>query len=257
MKKRLFGVMMILAVAFMSMVGCNKSGTEQNQVSVLTIGTNATYVPFEFKNDQDKYDGFDMELAGVIAQRMGKQLEVRNISFDGLIPAVITGEIDAIFSGMVITPERLEKVDYIPYFKGGLGILIPESTNDIHGKADLAGKRIAVQMGTTGAVEAHTVPNAQIRELDHNSEALLELKKGSVDAVVCSMPVAQYYIATDKNSHAKLVAEPMQQQTLGIATKKGNEALKQEIEKALAEIKADGTYNQIYQKWFGTSAPAE
>lgn len=246
----------ILAVGLMVFAGCG-GGSDKAPApkSVLKVGTNATYVPFEFKNDKNEYDGFDMEYASAVAKKLGKEREIHNISFDGLIPAILTNEIDVIMSAMVITPERAEKVDYVPYFKAGLGILVRDDVKDVHGKDDLQGKKIAVQMGTTGAFEAHTIPNAEIREFDHNSEALLELRKGGVDAVICSIPVAKHYVATEKDSKVRFIKEPLRQQTIGIAINKNNPELKAAVQKAVDDLKADGTYDKLYQKWFGEPAP--
>ena len=249
MKMKSKWILGALLAASLVIAGCGGQSAEKE--AVLKVGTNATYVPFEFKNDKDEYAGFDMELAQQIAERLHRKLEIRNIAFDGLIPAMLTGELDMIASGMVVTPERAQKVDFIPYYQAGLGILLNPNVEGVHQKNDLQGKKFAVQMGTTGAVAAHSIPGAQIVEFDHNSDALLELRKGSVDAVICSIPVAKHYIKTTTDHHAKLVKDPIEAQTLGLAFNKNNTQLKQEVEKVLLEMKKDGTYEALQKKWFG------
>lgn len=225
------------------------SGAQQ----VLKVGTNATYVPFEFiedKNGSKSYAGFDIELAQEIGKRLHMTVEIHNIPFDGLIPAINTGEINMIASGMVITPEREQRVQFVPYYESGLGILVAKNINDVKNLNDLKGKRVAVQMGTTGSVAAHKIDGiGSIREFDHNSEALLELKQGGADAVITAIPVAKYYLKTTPDSNAKLVAEPITKQTMGLAIAKDNKELFEKVQKAVADIKADGTYEKLEKKW--------
>ncbi len=256
-KWKLFTTAAVLVASLAIFAGCGSDSDEKTQAEVLKVGTNATYVPFEFKNENNEYTGFDMEFAEALAKKLGKEAEIHNISFDGLIPAIMTNEIDVVMAAMVITPERQEKVDYVPYFKAGLGILVDKDLTEVKGKEDLIGKKVAAQMGTTGAYEAQTIPDVQLREFDHNSEALLELRKGGVDAVVCSIPVAKHYIATEKDANVRLVEQPLHQQTLGIAVQKGNTELLEKVKKALLELKEDGTYDTLYKKWFGTESPEE
>lgn len=252
-KQKLFAVFFLMLLSALALSGCGSTKQESNKE--FHVGTNATYVPFEFKNENDRYTGFDMELAEALAQEMGLTLQVHNIAFDGLIPAIMTGEIDAIMSGMVITPERQKKLDYIPYFKTGLGILTTTDATDIQGKSDLRGKKVAVQMGTTGAVEAHTIPDAEIREFDHNSQALLELEKGSVDAAIVAIPVAQHYLASGHGKPLHLVEQPLNRQTLGIAVSKDQTAKQEKVKAALYRLKENGTYDALYKKWFGQEPP--
>ena len=131
-----------------------------------------------------------------------------------------------------------------------MGILIGKDINDIKSLQDLKGKRVAVQMGTTGSVAAHTVEGAVIREFDHNSEALLELKQGGADAVITAIPVAKYYLKTTTDSNAKLVEEPISKQTLGLAFAKDKADLLAKAKKVMDEMKADGTLDKLEQKWF-------
>lgn len=257
MKKwKTWGMVALLAMG-LAAAGCGgnadsgKKAAETQQV--LKVGTNATYVPFEFmkeENGQKDYAGFDMDLAREIGKRLNMKVEIHNIPFDGLIPALASGEINMIASGMVITPQREEKISFIPYYESGLSILVAQHINDVKTINDLKGKRVAVQMGTTGSVAAHKVEGVgSIREFDHNSEALLELKQGGADAVLTAVPVAKYYLKTTADSNAKLVEEPINKQTLGLGFAKNNPELLAKVKKTLEEIKADGTYAKLEKKW--------
>ncbi|MGL5514661.1 MAG: basic amino acid ABC transporter substrate-binding protein, partial [Sporomusa sp.] len=184
--------------------------------------------------------------------QMGMEVEIVNIGFDGLIPALEGGQIDAVASGMTITEERSKKVNFSkPYYKSGLSIIVRADNNTINGFKDLEGKRIAVQIGTTGAAEAQKIKDAKVREFNSASEALLELKAGGADAVVNDLPVNEYYLAKGGSKDAKLVGEVLSSEEYGIAVVKKNTELVGKINKALDEIKQNGEYAKIYEKWFG------
>lgn len=251
--KKALAIALVSALGLVAFSGCTTDKkVEADSMPVLKVGTNATYVPFEYIEDNKGkkfYAGFDMDLAREIGKRLGMKVEIHNIPFDGLIPAINTGEIDMIASGMVITDTRKEKVDFIPYFDSGLGILVATNVNDVKNIHDLQGKRIAVQMGTTGSVAAHKIPNAIIREFDHNSEALLELKQKGADAVITAIPVGTHYLNTTSDSNAKMVEEPIQKQTMGLAFSKDKKELSSKVQKALEDMKADHTYQELKKKW--------
>ena len=122
---------------------------------VLRVGTNADFAPFEFQDVSGKeYQGFDMDLIRAIAKEMGYQADIQNINFDGLIPAMESGNLDVIISGMSINDERKQKVDFSePYYKSGLTIVVKKDNTAINKFNDLAGKKVAVQIGTTSAKE--------------------------------------------------------------------------------------------------------
>lgn len=160
MATALLGAVMIGGAALLGGCGSDTktaSASTSSQQQVLKVGTNPTYMPFEFMKEggAQNYQGFDIDLANEIGKRLNMKVEIKSIPFDGLIPAIQTGEINMIASGMVITPEREQKINFIPYYNSGLGILVAKNINDVKTIADLKGKRVAVQMGTTGSVAAH------------------------------------------------------------------------------------------------------
>lgn len=241
------------AVSALLLTGCGSGDNagKADAPKILKVGTNATYLPFEFKGDDGGYKGFDMDLSEAIGKELGMKVEIHNIPFDGLINAINTGEIDMIAAGMVMIPERKERVDFIKYYDGGLGIMVDDKyAGSIKSLDDLSGKRVAVQIGTTGADAAHKIPDAQVREFDHNSDAMLELKQGGADAVIAAIPVMKYYLITTKDAHAKLVEQPLNNQELGLAVKKGNKELQDKISGALDKLKANGEYQKLYDQWF-------
>ena len=174
-----------------------------------------------------------------------------------MIPALNTHDIDVAASGMTITKARSEKVLFSsPYYENALAVVYKDGTA-VNSLDDLKGKKIAAQLGTTGADLAHKIEGTTVKEFDHSNEALLELQNGGVDATVIDLPVAQYYSTKHPDQHIKFMAYPNTKEYLGLAINKDNKALQEEINKAIADMKADGEFNTLYKKWFNVDAPAD
>lgn len=252
MSKKIAALLIVVLVFTLGLVGCGKQ-TNTNTAKVLKVGAETTFPPFEFQDETSKeYVGFDIDLAKAIGKQMGYEVQIQNIGFDGLIPALDAGNIDLIVSAMSITDERAKKVNFSkPYYKSGLSIVVQSSNNTIHSFKDLEGKKIAVQIGTTSAEESRKIANTQVREFNSNSEAYMELKNGGVDAVVNDLPVNAYYLTKTGGKDAKLVGEVANSEDYGLATAKKNIELNDKINKALDELKKNGEYDKIYVKWFG------
>jgi polar amino acid transport system substrate-binding protein len=185
---------------------------------------------------------------------MGMKVEIVNTPFDGLIPALNAGTVDAAISGMTITDSRKQQVNFCtPYYKSGLIVMVKKDNNNIKSIKDLEGKKIAVQIGTTGATQAHKVKGAKITEFNNNPEACLELKNGGADAVIGDLPVEQYYLKQGGDKDAKLVGDTLSAEDYGIAIAKKNTDLLEKMNKALAELKKNGEYDKLYKQWFGAA----
>lgn len=251
MSKKMIALI-VLGLFVLALAGCGQRAATPAK-KVLKVGTNAEFAPFEFQDEKSKeYVGFDIDLMKAIGKQMGYEVQIQNMGFDGLIPALEGGNIDVIASGMTINDERSKKVNFTkPYYKSGLTIVVKKDNEAIKGFKDLEGKNIAVQIGTTGATEAKKIPNAKVREFNSAPEAFMELKAGGADAVINDKPVNDYYLAQGGSKDAKVVGEPLTSEDYGLATKKNSE-LGQQIDKALDELKKNGEYDKIYEKWFGT-----
>lgn len=250
-KKSLAIALLIAFSISLLLAGCGGQALQQGKV--LKIGTDAAFAPFEFQDEKSKeYVGFDIDLIKAIGKQMGLEVKVQGMGFDGLIPALEAGQIDAAISGMTITDERKKKVNFSkPYYTSGLSIVVKQDNAALKEFKDLEGKRLAVQIGTTGADFAKKVKDAKVREFNTAPEAFLELKAGGVDAVINDLPVNEYYIAKSGSKDAKIVGKPLNSEDYGIATAKKNTELAQKIDNALDEIKKSGEYDKIYEKWFG------
>ncbi|MDU2063541.1 MAG: basic amino acid ABC transporter substrate-binding protein [Sporomusaceae bacterium] len=251
-KKMLSLCMLLVFVLSLGLVGCG-SQPKAAEKKVIKVGSDTAYAPFEFQDDKSKeYVGFDMDLIKAIGKQMNADVQVQSMNFDGLIPALEAGNIDLAVSAMSITEERAKKVAFsAPYYKSGLSIVVKSDNNAIKGFSDLTGKKIAVQIGTTGADEAKKVKDATIREFNTAPEAFLELKAGGVDAVINDMPVNNYYMNQDTGKGSKQVGDALSSEDYGFAASKKNAQLITDINKALEELKKNGEYEKIYVKWFG------
>lgn len=262
MKRRTIGALLGVGIILFSfsILGC--SGSEKGSAKAETtikVGTDATYPPFGFKDEATgALTGFDIDIIQAIGKEENLKVEVENLNFDGLLPALESGNINVAISDMTITKERAAQVDFSdPYYKAGTGLVVGIDNNTIHSFKDLEGKRIGVSIGSTGAEVAHTIKDGQVREFNTIVDAFLELKNGGIDVVLNDTPVNQYYIDTKGKNSAKIVGEDYDVQPLGIAVKKGNTELLSKINKGLAKIKENGQYAVIYKKWFGVEPPKE
>lgn len=248
-----------LAMTFL-FAGCGKSSKEEfaseNTVvgeRVLHVGTTADFAPFEFQDETgSEYVGFDMDLARAIAKEMNCQADIQNLNFDGLIPALDAGNVDIVISGMSITEERQQKVAFSnPYYKSGLTIVVGKNNAEIKGFKDLEGKSIAVQIGTTGAMEAKKIPNATVKEFNSSADTFMELKAGGVDAVVNDRPVNDYFIVQNGSKDVKVLEEILTAEEYGVAVTKKNLDMLKEVNTALEKVQKSGEYEKIFEKWFG------
>ncbi|MBE9065252.1 basic amino acid ABC transporter substrate-binding protein [Leptolyngbya cf. ectocarpi LEGE 11479] len=217
------------------------------------VGTEPAFPPFESQSDSGELVGFDIDLLRAIGDQAGVEIEFESLPFDGLIPALQAGTIEAAVSGMTITEERAATVDFSrPYFRAGLAIAIAEEDAEITSIETLEGKKIAVQIGTTGAEMAGGIKDAKVSTFDSAPLALQELANGNADAVINDAPATLDAIATGNIGGIKVVGELLTEEFYGIAMPKDSPNL-EILNTALTEIIENGTYDTIYEKWFGTA----
>lgn len=220
----------------------------------LIVATDPAFMPFEFK-EGDKYVGFDMDLWDAIAKDLKIDYKLQPMEFNGILPGLQTKNIDVAIAGMTISDERKKAVDFSDgYYDAGLGIMVAQNST-IKGPNDLKGKKIAVKIGTAGADYAKTnFKDSSIREFPNDNNAYMELTAGGVEAVIHDSPTEMYYANNAGKGKVKVVGKPIESKPYGIAFPKGS-PLVAEVNKELTKLKTDGTYNQIYKKWFGTVPP--
>ncbi|MBE7382857.1 MAG: basic amino acid ABC transporter substrate-binding protein [Leptolyngbya sp. SIO1E4] len=235
--------------------GDGETAAEETTAGVLTVATEPAFPPFEFQAENGELQGFDIDLMNAIGETAGLEIEFESLPFDGIIPALQAGTVDAAISGMTITEERLQTVDFSrPYIKAGLAIAVQEANTEVTSLEDLEDKKIAVQIGTTGADQAAEIPGSEVSTFDSAPLALQELANGNVDAVINDAPVTLDAIASGNIAGLKVVGELLTTEFYGIALPKDSENVAV-INDALATMMEDGTYAEIYQQWFGTEPP--
>ncbi len=225
--------------------------------ATLRVATEPAFPPFESQAASGGgLEGFDIDLMNAIGEASGFKVEFQSLPFDGIIPALQAGTVDAAISAMTITAERAQAVSFSrPYFKAGLAIAVKEGDTTTTSLDSLKGKRIAVQIGTTGASEAQKVEGAKISTFDSAPLALQELVNGNVDAVINDAPVTLYAIKSGNIPGIKVATDRLlTQEFYGIALPKDSPNL-EKVNTGLQTIIDNGKYAEIYKKWFNAEPP--
>ena len=217
----------------------------------LLVGSDTAFPPFESMNG-DVAEGFDVDLMNAIGERLDLEVVFMTEIFDTLIPTLKAGgKFDVIASGMTIKPEREEEIDFSdPYYDSNQSLVMAKGST-YAAPADLSGKKIGVQSGTTGEAWAQeNIPDAELVPFKNATEAFSAAAAGNVDAIVNDLPVSTELLKEDARG-LEIVAQIPTGEQYGFAVSKDNPALLEAINKALAELKEDGTYAEIYELWFG------
>ena len=231
------------------------SAAATTPAKVYVVGTDAAYAPFESQNEKGEIVGFDIEVVQAVAKKAGIELKFVNTPWEGIFNALGQGDRDMIVSAVTITAERKGTMDFSdPYFDAQQLIAIKQ-TSKVTKFADLKKLKVGVQTGTTGD-EAVTKllgkASTAIRRFESTPLALKELEAGGVDAVVADNGVVINYVANNPGGKFKSISDKdFVPEQYGIALKKGNVDLQAKLNKGLAEIRADGTYDAIFAKYFG------
>ena len=228
---------------------------------VYTVGTDAAYAPFESQNEKGEIVGFDIEVVSAIAAKGGFEVKFVNTPWEGMFNTLGGGDRDILVSAITINEERKGTMDFSePYFNAQQLIAVKENSK-VAKFADLKKLKVGVQTGTTGDEAVSKLlgkTNTNIKRFESTPLALKELEAGGVDAVVADNGVVVNYVANNTTSKFKSVADTaaFESEQYGIAVKKGNTELLEMINKGLAAIRADGSYDQIYTKYFGAPPAA-
>ncbi len=220
---------------------------------VLRVGTEPTFQPFEFADAKTKeFVGYDMDMIRAAGKRMGYEVRISNMGFDGLIPALMTGNIDVIASGMTITPERAKKVSFTqPVYRSDQVLLIHKAdAKNIRSEKDMQGKAVCSQIGTVGAELARAIPGAKLKAFNTVPDAYLELSNRGCDAVLLDRPVIEYFLKQKAARGFVEVSTGYPAEDMAFAVKKSNKKLQDALSKALSEMEQSGETAKIRAKWF-------
>ncbi len=268
-RKNLFVVMALMLAlvlaATMFAAGCGEKKDEPEENGAketllptiregkLILGSDTTYPPYESIGEDGEPEGFDIDIAVEVAKRLELELEIKSVKWEGIIPGLKADEYDIIMSAMTITDERLEEIDFSsPYIDSDQSIAVQEENEDIEGEDDLAGKVVGVQVDTTGQFYAEGLGGIkEIRKYDTILLAFQDLELGRIDAILNDFPVNAFISKT--RGGTRVVTTIATDEQYGIGIKKGNDELRYAINAALADMKADGAYDEIFERWFGAA----
>ena len=273
--------MMKLSIAMLSMVlagsmlltGCgggnnqaagenDSADTQQSETAentdggVLRMGTNATFPPYEYVDENNEVAGIDADIAAAIAEKLGMELEITDMAFDSLIPALQSDTNDIVLAGMGVGPERAEQVNFTDSYATGVQVIIVPEGSDIASPDDLEGKNIGVQTGTTGDLYCTDDYGQEfVKQFDNGPLAVAALVNGQVDCVVIDNEPAKNYVAA--NQGLKILDTAYANEEYAAAIAKDNTELFEQVNAAIQELKEDGTIDSIIEKYIPAEGDSE
>jgi polar amino acid transport system substrate-binding protein len=216
---------------------------------VLVMATNAQFPPYEYYEGDDII-GIDAEVAALIADELGMELQIEDMAFDSVLAAVQSGKADIAMAGITVTPEREQSVSFTDPYTTATQMIIVQEDSDITTPDDLAGKTIGVQLGTTGDIYVDDVEGATVERYNMGFEAVQALLQGKIDAVVIDGEPAKVFV--EENEGLKLVDEAFTEEEYAIAIAKDNEELLEKVNTALNTLKDNGEFQKIVDKYIST-----
>lgn len=245
MKRQSYLIFVVVVLFSMILSACGGSGGDKVRVAM-----DATWPPFESVDESSKeLVGFDVDLMKAIAEKSKLDVEFNNVPWDSLLAGMAQCQYDVAISAMTITPERAEQFAFSdPYFAAGQVVVVSASNTDITGMESLSGKTVGVQLGTTGDIEAQKISGVNVKTYDDVGLAFQDLLNGQIDAVIADNPLALGYIGQNEGK-LKTAGEVFTNESYGIAVCKTNTELLKKINEGLAAVKADGTLDQLTEKW--------
>ena len=214
----------------------------------LIMSTNAAFPPYEMTTDSGEFEGIDIETAQAIADKLGLELQIDDMDFDAALLAVQQGKSDMVMAGVTVTDERQNVMDFTDSYATGIQSIIVKEDSDIASVDDLAGKKIGTQRGTTGYLYcSDDFGDENVVAYDNGLTAVQMLNNGQVDCVVIDNAPAKEFVAA--NPGLKLLDTAYVEESYAIGVGKGNTELKDAINTALEELKADGTLQAIVDKY--------
>lgn len=258
----------LLAAAVITGCGTgNQSGTGQQPAQpqttpsaggakTLTMATSADFKPYEYHDltsGKDEIVGFDVDIAKYIGKELGYEVQINDMNFDGLVPALQTNRADFVMAGMTPTPDRQKNVDFSEIYHDARNTIVSKKDSNLTKPEQLAGKKVAVQLGstqeTTAKDLAKTVQGLQITSLNKLGEIVEEVKTGRVDAAIIEDHVAKGFVESNEGLQLNAI-ETQEAQGTAIAFPKGSPHV-EEFNKIIKQMQENGEMDKLIQKWFG------
>lgn len=251
--KKLIAVMSVFVLAFSVLAGC---GSEKGRT--FTVGFDAEFPPYGYRDDSGEYVGFDLDLAAEVCKRNGWELVKQPIDWDGKDMELSSGAIDCIWNGFTMNGREKEYTWSEPYVDNSQVFVVPAASG-IASKADLAGKIVAVQKDSSALAALNDEENsenialrdsfAQLIEYADYNTAFMDLEQGAVEAVAIDIGVASYQIEQREAGAYVMLEDTLATEQYGVGFFLGNEELRDQVQKTLDEMAEDGTFTKIAEKW--------
>lgn len=233
-------IVMAMAV---SLAACGKSSGEKD---TLVMATNAEFPPYEYR-DGDNFVGIDVEIATAIAEDLGMELKVEDMAFDSVIAAVQSGKADIGIAGLTVDEDRLKNVNFSDPYTTAAQVVIIKSGAPVASPDDLVGKKIGVQIGTTGAAYAGDIENAAVEQYNKGFEAVQALTQDKLDAVIIDREPAKVFVS--QNEGLVILDEEFTVEDYAIAIAKDNDDLLEKVNASLNKLKDSGKLQEIIDKY--------
>jgi len=237
---------LVLLLGMLGILLLGACGKKTNDV--VYVGTNAEFPPFEYL-DGDKIVGFDIDLINEIAKVAGLKIEIVDMAFDGLLPALQSKRIDMVIAGMTATDERRVVVNFTDnYYTASQVVVTKDGNKDIKSFGDLVGKKVGVVLGFTGDLIVSEMQGVQNEKFNSAYAAIMSLNTDKIDAIVLDSEPAKNFVKS--NSGIKIVEGDSEVEEYAIAMRKEDKELLEKVNKALTEVKASGKYDEFFKKYF-------
>lgn len=268
MKKKLTTLTAMLLTLGLLFSGCGQSTkndqskqtadnslNEIKQKGQFIVGLDDSFPPMGFKNDKGEIVGFDIDMANEAAKRMGVKAVFKPVQWDGVLLSLNNKDIDVIWNGLTITDERKKQIDFSKVYLQNKQIIVVKNDSTIATKKDLSGKKVGLQLGSSSEKALTDDKDTsgtlkEVKKYSDNTEALMDLSQGRIDAVVVDEVVGRYYISKKPGVY-KTLNEDFGKEDYGVGIRKTDKTFREELDKTLDAMKADGTADKISQKWFG------
>ncbi len=252
MKKSWSAKIAFLLLALVVLAGSASLSSCAKKPTKIVVATDATWPPMEFVDENKNVVGFDVDLVNEIAKAAGFEVEIKNTAWDGIFAGLAAGNYQAIASSVTITEERKGTMDFSEgYVNAGQVLVVRKETTGVTTLADMTGKKVGAQIGTTGALEIGKVAGVELKTYDEIGLSFEDLVNGNIDGVVADNPIAANFALQNASYADKLmiVGAPFTDEWLGIAFKKGDTKTAKLFTDGLKKVKESGKLDELAGKW--------
>ena len=251
--KKLVSVLLVAACS-VSLVACGGTKEEEKKAEgdkTLVMATNAEFPPYEYYEGEEVV-GIDVDIAKAVAEELGMELKIEDMAFDSVIPAVSSGKADIALAGLTVTDERKENLNFTDTYAKATQVIIVKEDSAIAGPDDLEGKKIGVQLGTTGDLYASDIKDAEVEQYNKGFEAVQATMQGKIDAVIIDSEPAKEFVAEAEG--LKILDEAFTEEEYAIGIAKDNDELLEKVNKALKSLKESGKLDEIVAEYIKADA---